>query len=122
MGRRTFESLPNGPLPKRKNIVISRTFSTPKNADFIVCSSLQEALDLCAQEEQVFIIGGAQLYEQSLNKADFLYITHIHSSFEGADVFFPSINSDEWILKSKKDLFADEKNLYDYSHLIYARK
>lgn len=122
MGRRTFESLPNGALPKRKNIVISRTFSTPENADFIVCSSLQEALDFCSQEEEVFIIGGAQLYEQSINKADFLYITHIHSSFQGADVFFPSINSDEWVLNSKKDLFADEKNLYDYSFLIYARK
>jgi dihydrofolate reductase len=79
-------------------------------------------LDFCSQEEEVFIIGGAQLYEQSINKADFLYITHIHSSFQGADVFFPSINSDEWVLNSKKDLFADEKNLYDYSFLIYTRK
>ena len=81
MGRKTFESLPNGPLPDRKNVVLT---SLPE-AGFVncfACESMRDALDLCEKEDEIFIIGGALVYRQALSKADKMYITRVHHEFE----------------------------------------
>ena len=120
MGRKTFESLPKGALPNRKNIVVSR------NPDLqiegaMVCSSLDAALLKCLDEEEVFIIGGAQIYRQALPMADKLYLTKIHAAFPEADVFFPEINYKEWREVGREMYLADEKHPYSFSFVEYER-
>lgn len=105
MGRKTFQSLPHGALPLRRNIILSR-----KNAEFEgahTYSSLNEALAHCLPNEEVFIIGGASVYREALPTATRLYLTLVNQSPEG-DVFFPAINEDEWlqIKKEKHDGFS----------------
>ena len=118
MGRKTFESLPNGPLPDRRNIVLSR------NARLIiegaeVYSSLDYALLKCINEPEVFITGGAQIYAQALPAADKLYITRIHASFPEADAFFPPIDRNQWKEIGRETFPADEKNPYSFTFLEY---
>lgn len=120
MGRKTFESLPNGPLPGRKNVVL-----TTYAEDFVncfACESMHDALDLCDQEEEVFIIGGALVYRQALRRADKMYITRVHASFEQADAFFPVVDWKQWEEVEHQDFPADEKNAYPYSFHTYVRK
>ncbi|HLP79703.1 MAG TPA: dihydrofolate reductase, partial [Acidobacteriota bacterium] len=88
MGRKTFESI-GRPLPKRKNIVLS-TSMKPHDGVYIG-TTLEEALAQCDADKNLFVIGGATLYEQTLPLADKLYISHIKGSFEG-DTFFPHVN------------------------------
>ena len=121
MGRKTFESLPNGPLPNRKNVVLT----TIPEADFIncfACDSMGEALDLCKNEDEIFIIGGALVYRQAIRLADTMYITRVHAEFKDADAYFPNINWDLWEEVSREDFPADEKNAYPYSFITYKRK
>lgn len=96
MGRKTFESLPNGALPHRRNIVISKTREQIAGCE--VYASLEEALEARkeAAEEECFIIGGASIYEQALPFADKLYLTIVEKEPEHADTFFPEINPAEW--------------------------
>jgi dihydrofolate reductase len=120
MGRKTFHSLPNGALPNRRNIVVSRTMqSDQKQAE--VCSSLQKAFDLCRDEDEVFVIGGAQIYTEAINEVDYLYVTWIKHRFDDADTFFPTIDFAKWEEVSREDFKADEKNVYDYSFTKYRR-
>lgn len=102
MGRKTFESLPNGALPLRHNIVISRTLPEADTNDWTsddttldVCTSLDEALDICRKrnEREVFIIGGASIYQQIVDMgiADKFYMTEVDDIPEHADCFFPEI-------------------------------
>lgn len=122
MGRKTFESLPNGPLPNRRNIVITR------DKEYIcegieVVHSLDEALELFEnKDEEVFIIGGAEIYKQAIEKADKLYITHIDAEDKDADSFFPIIDKEIWKIKSRENFSADEKNIFDYSFVEYEKK
>ena len=121
MGRNTFESLPNGPLPNRKNIVLSsrKGLEVP---GCTLCPSLPEALAECAEEAEVFIIGGATVYRQALSKADKLYLTRVHHTFESADTFFPEVDWSEWEEEEKEDFLPDEKNEYPYTFYTYRRK
>lgn len=121
MGRKTFDSLPKGALPDRKNIVITRNkeFSAP---NVIACNSLEEALHISKNDTERFIIGGAQIYGEALPMANKLYLTHIKHEFANADTFFPQINYDEWLEISQTDNVADEKNRYDYSFVTLIRK
>ena len=116
MGRKTFDSLPKGPLPNRKNIVISRNPEL-KIEGATVYSSLDYALLKLIDEKEVFIIGGAQIYEQALPFADKLYLTRIHAAFPEADTFFPSIDTKEWREVSRETHPADEKNPYSFTFL-----
>ena len=94
MGRKTFEALPRGPLPGRRNIVITRQADyRPEGAD--VARSLPEALALCEGEEEVFIIGGAQIYALALPLATDLYVTEIDAAAPEADTFFPPFEARE---------------------------
>jgi len=118
MGRQTFESLPKGALPNRRNIVISRnTLLKIKGAE--VYPSLDYALMKSINEIEVFIIGGAQIYAQTLPFADRLYITRIHATFPEADVFFPSINWNNWKETGREFFPADEKNPYPFTFVEY---
>ena len=107
MGRRTYESLPKGALPNRRNIVLSR-----QRHDYPRCEcypSLEEALGHCDEDEEIFIIGGASVYEQAMPLADRLYLTEIDDTPTDADAFFPPY--DEWIQESKEEHAPDEKQI-----------
>jgi dihydrofolate reductase len=121
MGKRTFESLPKGPLPNRKNIVLTSVMSEGVNEGYFEADSLEDAVYLCEREQQVFIMGGATVYNQCLDKVDSMYITWIHADF-AADTFFPEIDFDQWEEISREDFEADEQNPYSYSFLEYRRK
>ncbi|MDR0413499.1 MAG: dihydrofolate reductase [Dysgonamonadaceae bacterium] len=120
MGRKTFESLPNGALPNRKNIVLSRNKELKINgAD--VYPALDPALIRLANEKEVFIIGGAQIYAQALPAAGKIYLTKIHAAFPEADAFFPRFDLREWREISRETFPADEKNPYPYSFIELIR-
>ncbi len=120
MGRKTYESLPNGALPNRRNFVLSRNQDS-SIVDSEVFGSLEEALAACSGENEIFIIGGGTVYEQALPKAGRLYITRIHHVFSNADTFFPEINSEKWEKVSEKYNPADDKNKYANSFIVYKR-
>lgn len=120
MGRKTYESLPFKPLPKRKNIIISRK----KNLDFKgaqVVSSIEKALNQCEEDDEVFICGGAEIYKQFMKRADRMFITKVYESFEG-DTFFPEIDENLWIIENKSEIFQDEKSGIKFQFIDYIRK
>lgn len=120
MGRKTLDSL-GRLLPGRENIVITR------NRDFSYegCTVLHSEAELIEyankKNEEIFVIGGAEIYKTFLPYADRLYVTRIHASFEG-DTYFPELNLEEWVLVSKEDGIKDEKNPFHYEFNIYKRK
>lgn len=120
MGRKTFESLPKGALPNRRNMVVSRNPDL-KIEGAEVYSSIDHALLKTIDEREVFIIGGAQLYRQTFPEADKLYITKVHASFPDATVFFPTINYNEWNEIGREFHPADEKNPYSFTFLELER-
>lgn len=120
MGRKTFESLPNGALPNRRNIVLTRNKSyTAEGAEII--HSTKEVHSLCKSEEMVFIIGGEEIYKLFIEQSSFLFITRIHHQFE-ADAYFPEFDKDNWVLKGTEDHEADEKNKFAYSFIDYQKQ
>jgi len=121
MGRKTFESLPKGPLPNRRNIVVSRNTQL-KIKDVEVYPSLDYALLKSINELEVFIVGGAQIYAQALPFADKLYITRIQASFPEADVFFPKIDRNNWTEIDREPFPADDKNPYPFTFLEYEKR
>lgn len=120
MGRRTYESLPKGALPDRRNIVITSD-DAENYPGCIVVRSVEEAKTHTGEGEKAFIIGGGQLYRSTMEMTDNLYLTRIHHSFENADTYFPEINFDNWKLIEEEEHKADEKHKYDYSFLHYRR-
>lgn len=119
MGRKTFDSMGKA-LPNRRNIVITRqTNLNLPGAE--ITNSLDEALALCNSEEEVFVIGGAEIFKQAFQKLDKIYLTKIHKSFD-ADTFFPEIPSAEWEEVQKEDFDADEKTDFSYSFLTYKKR
>ncbi|MBS1522628.1 MAG: dihydrofolate reductase [Bacteroidetes bacterium] len=117
MGRKTYDSV-GKPLPNRRNIIITRQEITIPGCE--VVKSVEEALELCAGEEEVFIVGGAEIYKLAMNKTDRIYLTIIHHSFD-ADTFFPEIDYMEWKEASREDHPADEKHKYAYSFIKLER-
>lgn len=118
MGRNTFESI-GKPLPNRRSIIITRNTSYQKEGCEIV-HSLEDAIKLIEDQDDAFIIGGAQIYKEAMEKnvVDQLDITKVHQDFD-ADVFFPTIDSKTWKEVSREDFSPDEKNLYTYSFINY---
>jgi dihydrofolate reductase len=119
MGRRTFDTV-GKPLPGRRNIVVSHRRDLVIEGAEVVHSVL-EALKGLPGEEEVFIAGGGEIYRQSLDLADRLYLTMIHAEFEG-DTFFPEFDETNWRLTSRTDQPSDERNPWEYSFLVYDRK
>lgn len=121
MGRKTFDSLPKGALPNRRNIVLSRQKDLViENAE--VFNSLDEALAHCGKQEEIFIIGGASVYEESIKQADRLCITHIEDTPKNADAFFPEISSEKWQIIFEETHQTDEKHPHSYCFTDYIRK
>ncbi|MDE5837254.1 MAG: dihydrofolate reductase [Paramuribaculum sp.] len=120
MGRKTFESLPNGPLPNRRNIVISRNpeYSYP---GVETAASLQDAIELTFDSPEAMVIGGAEIYRLALPMATKLYLTQIDATRQDADTFFPEINKDEWEQDSQEWL-TDSKTGLRYRFSCLSRK
>jgi len=119
MGRKTFESL-KGPLPNRKNIVITRDKKYLRHGVDVV-HSLEEAIEKVKNEEEVFIIGGAEIYKQALPIADRLYITHIEAEDVEADSFFPEIIPVVWNEISHIEHKKDKNNPFNYTFSVYEK-
>ena len=118
MGRKTYESI-GRPLPGRQNIIISRDPEYHmEGCDS--ATSIEQALSMIENHPEAMLIGGSSLYQQTIDLADKLYITYIHSQFEG-DAWFPEIPLQNWIESAREDHFADDKNSYDYSFVTYSR-
>ena len=115
MGRKTYESI-GRPLPNRRNIIITRNTEYSVEGCEVV-SSLEEALLLT--NNNCFIIGGGEIYKQSMDIADKIYLTLVHKDFEG-DTNFPEIGN-EWAIIDSKDFESDSKNEYNYSFIEYER-
>jgi dihydrofolate reductase len=112
MGRKTYDSI-GRPLPNRRNIVITR--KTDLNIPNVeVVNSLQEAIALCEKENEVFVIGGAEIYKHALALTNRIYLTVVHQNYE-ADAFFPALEKDEWKEVAKEYHQADEKNNVAYT-------
>lgn len=120
MGRKTFESLPKGALPNRRNIVLSTNPDTRCDGAEVY-STLYEALQNCNNNEMVYIIGGASVYQQAMKVADTLCLTEIDAEAPQADAYFPAIDTNVWHEKSRESHPADEKHLCSYSFVDYAR-
>lgn len=118
MGRKTFESI-GRPLPGRTTVIISRSaYSTP--ADCRVVHSIAEAVAVCKDEPEIFFVGGAQLYEQLLPRAERLYLTEIQAEFAG-DAWFPPFDPADWMTFSREQRHDDTSGL-SYDFVIYQRK
>ena len=120
MGKKTFKSLPGGPLPDRKNIVISDD-KNDKFDDCIMAYSINDALNKCDDDKENFIIGGGTIYDQFLKYATKLYITRVHKSFD-ADTFFPELNYSECIEIERENHPENENNSLSYTFITYKRK
>ncbi|MCX6233085.1 MAG: dihydrofolate reductase [Bacteroidetes bacterium] len=120
MGKKTFESLPVRPLPNRRSIVIT-DIADEKIDGCVMAYSIEEAVGLCDETEENFIIGGGSVYKQFMSIANKLYLTKVHKNFE-ADTFYPEIDFSEWELMEKQENLTDEKTGLNYSYLIYQRK
>lgn len=117
MGRKTYESLPFKPLPKRKNIVISTKDIKFEGA--LIANSIENAIKLCEGEDEVFICGGATIYNYFIKLADKMYLTKVHHKFVG-DTFFPVFSEINWKVESKSEKFYDQKSDLNYSFIEYS--
>ena len=123
MGRKSFESLGNKPLNGRVNIVLtsSKFF---KGEGVVVVNKIKNA-EFFAKEndyKELMILGGGNVYAQTIDDADKIYITRVHHVFEDADTFFPVIDEKKWKLVSNEDHFKDDKHAHDYSFQLWERK
>ncbi len=121
MGRKTFESLPeqHRPLRNRQNIIL--TLSGQAIEGVLTATSLGDAFSQ-ADNREVFVIGGAQVYEQALPYVDRLFTTEIDTIVDDGDAKFPAINSDEWYMAYQKEHQPDEHNAFGYSFITYLRR
>ena len=120
MGRKTFESFPCRPLPGRQNIVITRN-SDWQYPDVTVAHSLDEAI-AAAETDTLFIIGGAQVYEQALPRVDVLHLTMIHARWASADAYFPALDMNEWQEVSREHHESDHRNAYEFDFVTLKRR
>lgn len=122
MGRKTFESLGSKPLPNRPNIIITSKPEKYQKDGILVASSLEQALKMAKKidREEVFIIGGAQIYKEAMEHADILLITHVYKKFKEADCHFPKISSRKW-KKVKQDEKKVSKSGIEFSYTEYEK-
>jgi dihydrofolate reductase len=122
MGRKTFDSIVKRlgrALPDRTNVVLTRDAKFSFD-DVTVVHDLDTALVMFQPEGEVFVIGGAQIFGQTINVADKIYATEVHADIDG-DVFFPGFDKSQWQEISREEHGVDEKNNYDYAFVIYER-
>ena len=124
MGRKTFDSFGNSkPLPGRANIVLTRKKDYHPEG-VVVVQKIDDAYFFVNENDfnELMVIGGGEIYNMMMPKANRIYITRVHQSFTDADAFFPSIDEKKWSLKSRQDLPVDEKNQYAYSFEVWDKK
>ncbi len=121
MGRNTYESLPNGALPNRINVVVTSRDSN-NYSGCIVVKSIDEALNHCKEDSRCFIIGGGKLYESTIKLVNKIFLTTIHHTFDDADTFFPEIKLQDWDVTDVEHHDADEKHKYPYTFKTLIRK
>lgn len=119
MGRLTWESLP-GLLPQRRHIVLT------SDADYVaegadVRCSLESAIESCSDDDEVMIVGGANLYRQAIEIAARIYLTVVHTTLEG-DASFPPVDERLWQLESADEHKRDARNAYDYTFCVWTRR
>lgn len=120
MGKKTWESLPRRPLPGRKNIVL--TDDPDESIDNSVTAySIDDALDKCGPDEEIFIIGGGSIYRQFMPIADRLFITHVHKKAP-ADIYFPEIDRSIWEIIEKEEFKTEGDDGIPYTYTIYEKK
>lgn len=121
MGRKTFESLPNGALPNRRNIVISRQADLSLEGCEVV-SSVEEAINSVKNEDEAFVIGGGIIYKEMLPFANKLYLTIVNKEFPQADTFFPEIDFSQYEETYREDISDHPKVSFTFSFVDYKRK
>jgi dihydrofolate reductase len=119
MGRKTFESFPK-PLPNRTHVIITRQKDYLAEG-CIVVHSLEEAIAISPKTEEVFIIGGAEIYNQSIDSADKIELTRVHTNLD-ADAYFPTFDLNHWELVFEEHHYKDERHNYDYTFETYLKK
>jgi dihydrofolate reductase len=119
MGRKTFESFPK-PLPNRTHVIITRNKSYEAPEGCNVVSSFEEAIEACPKNEEIFIIGGGEIYKQSIDMADKVELTRVHTTVE-ADTFFPEINPEQWELVFEEVHLKDEKHAFDFTFQTFIK-
>lgn len=117
MGRKTLESIGRA-LPNRRNIVI--TSSEPNIAEVEYVQSLQEALELCSDQEEAFVIGGASVYEQALPYTQRVLATEVLHRFSNPDTFFPKLD-DSWHISEVRNFVVNDDNIYPMRFVTYER-
>lgn len=122
MGRKTFESLPKGALPNRRNIVLTKHGRAEDFPGAEVFGSINEALASCQQEEEIFILGGASVYQQALPLAQRLCLTEIDATAEEADTHFPTIDKNIWKEYTREEHAADDRNEQAFAFVNYLRQ
>ena len=120
LGRKTFESFPK-PLPNRTHIIVSRqnNYQVPENC--FVVNSIEKALEMAPKNENVFVIGGAEIYKQSLHLTDKIELTRVHTTCD-ADAFYPEIDQNQWKIVNEEFHLKDEKHNFDFTFITYLRK
>lgn len=118
MGRKTFDEI-GRPLANRRNVVITRNPAFRPTGVHVV-GTLDEALALAAGEDEVFVIGGGEIYRLALPRADRLYLTVVHADVDG-DTWFPTLDDGDWVLESEVDHPADERHAHSFSFRTYRR-
>lgn len=119
MGRKTFESMPKA-LPNRTNIVLTKNKNF-KAEGAVVASTIEEALVLAGEDNQPFIIGGAQIYSLFMDHCNRIELTRVHHDFE-ADVFFPKIDTSKWTISKEEFISKTEDQPYNYTYITYDKK
>lgn len=121
LGRKCYESI-GKPLPRRTNIIVTRN-KTFKAEGCVIVNSIGEGLAYARERDEieVFIVGGGEIYRQSIHLWDKLYLTEVEIEIFG-DIFFPKIDNNQWLMNTEKHYLMDEKNPHDYTFKIYERK
>ncbi len=123
MGRKTYDSI-SRPLPKRTNIVITRNTNWHQEEVF-KSSDLVGAIEIAKRNpgaEEIFIIGGGEIFKAAIDLADKLYVTEVEAAVPGADIFFPEIRASMWQEIERVHHTSDEKNKFDYNFVTYERR
>ncbi|NHM00704.1 dihydrofolate reductase [Flavobacterium difficile] len=119
LGRKTFESFPK-PLPNRTHVIITRNKNYEAPEGCIVVSSLENAIEVCPKNEEIFIIGGGEIYKQSIDIADKVELTRVHTIVE-ADTFFPEVDPGKWKVVFEEFHPKDEKHAFDFTFLTFIK-
>ncbi|MCC7030594.1 MAG: dihydrofolate reductase [Chitinophagaceae bacterium] len=119
MGRKTYDSI-GRPLPNRENVVVTRSKDFQAEGA-VIKYSVEEALQYCKDKDQVFVIGGEEIFKQMMDVVHTIYLTVVHTTIANGDAFFSAPDSAFWKKTSSEFHEKDEKNLFDYAFETYER-